>query len=809
MAFIRGGIGKLTRKITDDGRESISFEEYLTDYECYSLFLDGDQLLVGSAYEIILFDRKKGKLLQTYSSKDGLEGDSFTFVSRDNKGRIWFNNKKVGFYDIDQKKTYYPRTIENEFFIIPIHRYQNKDYFVVRQIENPKGLVRFNHHSYKIDSVAPAITIEGVWIQKDDPDSMFNAVTAFNHLKLTLPWDQNNLEITYNGLHFDDPDRNRFQYRLLGASKKWVEAGKERIARYVDLSPKSYTFEVKAANGDGVWSSPKQLQITIKPPFWRTWWANTLYTLGIFGLLYFAYRFQLRRQLALQEAQKYKEIDQVKSRLYTNITHEFRTPLTIVEGLVDQIQEHSDLKQIIRRNTRQLLNLVNQLLDLAKLEVGKLALNESRTDIIPFTKYIVQSLQSLANTKGVDLQVNTEIETLITDIDRDKFKDIVTNLVSNAIKYTPKQGKILVEIKQLDRYLLEITVADTGIGISPAQLPHIFDRFYQADNSLTRSGEGTGIGLALVQELTSLMEGEVEVKSEVGKGSSFFLRLPIKHELSAELEEEVFPDIGLYNLPKSENVFLNRSIQVPRALIVEDNDDVIYYLKSLLSDSYHLFVARNGREGIAKAKELTPDIILSDVMMPEVDGFELCDSLKQDIQTSHIPIILLTAKGDIDSKISGLSRGADAYLSKPFNPQELKVRIEQLIASREKLRSIFSTGEPLPENLKKDPVLMIENSFLEAIRNFVHEHIDNPDLSIPEVAASVHVERSQLYRKVHALTGMSPSVYIRKIRLNYARDLLKSPNMNISEVVMAVGFKDSAYFSRKYKEEFGVAPKSG
>lgn len=433
-----------------------------------------------------------------------------------------------------------------------------------------------------------------------------------------------------------------------------------------------------------------------------------MYFLLLAAIAYTIYAF-LRKRWRLQnelkkeqeEATRLKELDDFKSRLYTNLTHEFRTPLSVILGMADQVGANPKVHlqeglQLIRRNGRQLLQLINQLLDLSKLENKSFQLQLQQRDIVSYLRYVAEAFQTYANTRNLSLQFFTTLESLVMDYDPKQIKQIMTNLVSNAVKFTPSGGAIKVRVSKQAQQL-SIEVIDTGIGIAEKERSLIFDRFYQVDGSTTRAGEGTGIGLAHTQELIKLMGGQIFVESMLYEGTTFKVLLPIRKAIDTQIAEEPTND-----LDNVENLFAilppitNSNIQgadqtvaeSPQLLIIEDNPDVVAYLKTCLSDLYRLDVAYNGAVGVEKALENIPDLIVSDVMMPEKDGYEVCNTLKNDERTSHIPIILLTAKADAHSRISGLKTGADAYLSKPFDKVELLVRLEMMVKKQKQLSTL-------------------------------------------------------------------------------------------------------------------------
>ena len=527
-----------------------------------------------------------------------------------------------------------------------------------------------------------------------------------------------------------------------------------------------------------------------------------------------------QKEVVESQKRKLEELDEAKSHFFTNISHEFRTPLTVISGMAGQIRKNPKQwtekgSQMIERNSKNLLQLVNQILDLRKLESKALEANYLQGDVVQYLRYITESHQSLANNQGLELHFLSKQEELVMDYDPDKLLKIVSNLLSNAVKFTPEGGHIYFQLDQKEaagKPVLEIQVKDTGSGIPEAKLSRIFDRFYQVDDSATRKGEGTGIGLALTKELVEVLQGEIEVNSTVGQGTAFLVRLPISNEAALQEEPsavvlplveatEVLPDNGAPEGGR-QTIF---STNLPKVLIVEDNPDVQQYLVACLKDSYQLEIANNGQEGIDQAIESVPDLIVSDVMMPEKDGFELCESLKTDERTNHIPIVLLTAKADADSRLSGFEKGADAYLSKPFEPRELQLRLRNLVELQRQMQKQYSlAGKDLKDT--SDPRKAIEDPFLQKIYDLVLENLSDADYDLARLCRALGMSRSQVFRKVKALTGHPPSLFIRSIRLQQSKQLLHNTDLTISEVAYDVGFTSPNYFSAAFLEEFGMRP---
>lgn len=649
---------------------------------------------------------------------------------------------------------------------------------------------------------------------------------------LHLPWKATNLGFEFSVLNAAVPALCRFAYSLDGGAH--VNLGAQNTLNLSNLAPGTYQLHVMATNSDGAHDEQGvTLRIVIHPPWWRSGWAYLAYAMLLGYLAWWAYRFQLRRKLAEQEAEQLREMDAFKSRFFTNITHEFRTPLTVILGMTDRLLgEKTAASQpltMIKRNGQNLLLLINQILDLSKLENKALKMHYVQGDVVTWLRYVAESLQSLAHTHGLTLGLESEHAEIRMEYDPERLRQIVYNLLSNAIKFTPEGGKItLAIIRHASSIILK--VVDTGVGIPAHELPYLFDRFFQAGNQkqvssapLGRVGTGsggTGIGLSLTRELVRAMGGEISVESVEGQGTTFTVTLPAlparlkREEHVAYSEELAIP--ALWTDSVKDAAFSPPSnggaAGAAHLLLIEDNPDVMAYIVACLENEYRIECAWNGRQGIEKAIETVPDIILSDVMMPEKDGLEVCDALKNDERTSHIPIILLTAKADVESRIAGLRRGADVYLSKPFHEEELRLNLSNLLEQRKKWQERFgkldlteNTAAPEPPELPKvdrEP----EDAFLKKIRLHVEEHLADAGFDGPRLARTMLLSEVQLYRKIKALTGKSTAIYIRSIRLHKGLELLRSTDLTVSEIAYDVGFEDPNYFSRTFSQEFGAAP---
>ena len=508
----------------------------------------------------------------------------------------------------------------------------------------------------------------------------------------------------------------------------------------------------------------------------------------------------------LKQTDHLQALDRLKSTFYTNITHEFRTPLTIILGLTEDDVLTPKSAQLIRRNGKKLLGLINQLLDLSKLETGLLKPQLQQMEMVALTRYIGESFQSLAEQKHLQLTIYSELKSLWMDTDEEKYRQIISNLLSNAIKFTPENGRIILHLNSEGQFLT-VQVRDNGMGIPPEELHFIFDRFYQVEHPQSATGQGTGIGLALVKELVELLNGEIFVMSSTQpneKGTTFELRFPI-HQLTLKANVKDEPTLPIDSLPKTVFYSLPKTSDHVKEryqlLIIEDNPDIVVYLEQLLHHFYDVLVAPNGEKGIEMALETVPDIIISDVMMPKKTGFEVLQSLKTDPRTSHIPIILLTAKATKEDKLKGLKHGADAYLMKPFDKSELFIRLKNLIEVRQLIQEKNRHFNPNVVN-ETNP----EDQFLTKLHAIIAQNLANAEFKIDDYAHAMNRSHTQFYRKIKGLTGQTPTQYLRKIRLDKAKKLLMDSSLQVSEVAYSVGFNDPNYFARVFSKEVGVSP---
>ncbi len=704
------------------------------------------------------------------------------------------------------------------------------------------GLNHFFPEQLKVDTTPPPVLIVGLEInhKKADFGSRDSPLTQpLETLReLRLHHDQNNFSFEFAALDFTDPSKNRYRYRLVGLDEDWVETGNLRFAHFNHLPPGHYVFRVQASNGESRWANANPIRVIILPPWWRSNLAYLCYFLLIVWLGWRAYLFQIRRvkereQLAfeLREKERVKALEQMKTDFFSNVTHEFRTPLTLIIEPLRQLlknpddPDRSEKIRLAVKNSRRLLDLVNQLLDMAKLEGGSMTLDLRRGDLQQTVRGIFESFLHLAEKRGIKLTMSAPNDIPQFEFDPGKVELVLNNLISNALKFTPEGGRVKLEMEKSKIHAsksveageqpisnFQISVTDTGIGIPEGEVDKIFDRFYQVDGSHTRAGGGTGIGLALSKELAELMGGGILVKSEVGKGSTFTFWLPVR-----EFEKLGILDArSISNFPISQFNSVNRRFPIsqlpvseserPVALVVEDNVELRTFIKQSIEKNWQVVEASNGEEGIKKAIELLPDLVISDLMMPVKDGYALCDELKTNELTAHVPVILLTAKSALDSKLKGLRTGADDYLTKPFNTEELLVRMENLVELRRKLRERYGS-KPVGEAMQPNGDLSSpDQTFLKKFTLLLDSHLSDEMLGVEEFSQKMFISRSQLHRKLKAITNRNATEFIRDYRLERAHAMLKNREGMVGEIADRVGFGNEKYFSTVFKEKFGVSP---
>ncbi len=779
-----------------------------------------------------LFTKEKG-VIRYFTEKNGLANNQTLSIQEDGDHFLWISTTNgLSKFDPDSER---------------FHNYSTKNGFQNNQFTYGAfyktaqgemifgGITGFNiFHPAKInsDDYFPPIVYtdlkvsnKSVKIGNSTKDILAKSISETD--KVVLNYNQNSVTLDFAALDYANSVGILYSFYLEGFEKEWNEPAVNHSATYTNLDPGTYTFRLKAVSiGQKESKEGPVMKIVVRPPVWKTWWFRLLFLLVLGGVIYglivfFITREKLRNELALERinAKKLHELDMMKLRFYTNISHEIRTPLTLILGPLEklrnnlvpksEVKEHLDL---VHRNASQLHQLINQLLDFRKIETGNLKLNLAVGDIVSYVAGITDSFQKYAQDKSIELKFNSIKKEIITSFDADKLGKILNNLLSNAFKFTQEGGKISVNVALIfdheeennessNRRLIEITVKDNGIGIEERFLEKIFSRFFQVDDG--KNTAGTGIGLALTRELVTLHKGKISVQSKPGKGSRFIVILPYVESAGSD----VIPEMRQEEEPQS-NIVSGREVEYASTakklmLLVDDNADVRFYVKSHFSLNFEVLEAKTGMEGWDVALKRLPEIIISDVMMPDMDGFDLCKKLKKDLRTSHIPVMLVTALGSRKHELEGLGCGADDYISKPFDLAILQTKIENILAIRQSLQQKYS-GELLLQ--PKNVVLSSpDERFLQKAIEVIENNIGDPDLDIERYASEIGVSRMQLYRKLDALTGMTAKEFVRNIRLKRAAQLLVQKKMNVSEVAFAVGFRDISHFRKSFKQEFGMS----
>lgn len=634
---------------------------------------------------------------------------------------------------------------------------------------------------------------------------------------------QNIFSVSFASDNYNLPEKTQYMYKLEGFNNDWLTLplGVHNVT-FTNLAPGRYVLRVKAINSDGyVGIKEATLGIVVNPPFWMSWWAYLLYTIGLVVVLFLARYRMLKRerekfhlQQIENEVAKNEEINNMKFRFFTNVSHELRTPLTLIisplEGMLKETTDElqSTRLQLMYRNAQRLLHLVNQLLDFRKGEMSTHQLSLSEGDIISYVHSVCNSFLLMADKKHIQFSFFSGIDTFSMAFDADKVGKIVMNLLSNAFKFTPEGGRVTVMIEHVAGTpdMLEIKIADTGIGISDVDKEHIFERFYQADHKGVEETTGNGIGLSLVRDFVTLHEGEVKVFDNIGTGSVFVIQFPVKH---VETQVQLPPETGI-SVGEEEDKEIKEETKeeaerkdFPLLLIVDDNEDFRIFMRYSLELQYRVRLAVNGKEAWEMMQEELPDLVISDVMMPQMDGNELCRLIKQDKRTAHIPVILLTARQNTEAKLEGLQTGADDYVTKPFNMTILVLRIRKLIELSRYHRVTQGMIDPAPSEIV---ITSLDEKLIEKAIKYVEDNMSRTELSVEELSRGLGMSRVHLYKKLLQITGKTPIEFIRVIRLKRAAQLLRESQLHVSEVAFEVGFNNPKYFSRYFKDEFGVLP---
>lgn len=766
---------------------------------------------------LVLWDVDKG-LQRIFTTADGLPNNTVYCIVADRSGKLWLSTNKgicrfdPGTYDVHsfEKLDGLPG---NEFN--RSHQFSFPDGRIA--FGGVDGYVIFQPADFREreDSLPLSIQITDIAVNNQPlSEEIMRGQSLSSLTGFSLPYNKNSISISFAALQFNEPQKIKYRYRLKGVSSDWVEAGYNNTAHYTQLSPGDYQLEINATNLGGRWSSAvRTLRIRVLPPLWRTWWAYCIYGLLAVGCIAWYLRYRDKRtkeqqQLIFEqkEAERLRELDEVKTRFFSNITHEFRTPLTLITVPLERISRDPSLPtpmidtiQTVQRNAHRLLGLINQLLDLSKIEAGQLKLQYSHGDFKLFAEDMVKSFAMQAAEKQINFSYAFHEIKGIYRFDEEKWERIISNLLGNAIKFTPAGGSITVSFREPDDHSIQLKVQDSGPGIGAEHLQKVFDRFYQVDTSGTRSYEGSGIGLSLVKELTKLMKGTVTVQSKPGEGALFTVTVPVERMENGTIADAVITEqVSITN-----GIAHHGDREKPLLLVAEDNDELRRFIVQNLAQHWQVMEAPDGVKAWDMILAEMPDLVISDVMMPRRDGFELCDMSKKDPRTAHIGFLLLTAKSTHASKIEGLGSGADGYVTKPFHWDELELRIHNLLQLQEKTRA-FLQSQLLPPQPEKAPE-PVEHPFLQELYKVLDRRLDDPQLGVESLAAEVGMSRSSLNRKLKNLLDISASDLIRRYRLQKAAAML-AEGMDISGAAYRSGFSTPSYFTQCFKDQYGITP---
>jgi signal transduction histidine kinase/ligand-binding sensor domain-containing protein/DNA-binding response OmpR family regulator len=825
-----------------------------------SIYEAGDSTLwIGTSNGLNRFDRETQSFTR-FNIDDGLPNTFIQAITEDGSGNIWLSTNR-GISKYNRVTRTFKNFVSsdglqgNEFYRNSVFKTRSQNLL----FGGVNGFNVIDPESIIENPNIPRIVITDLQIfnrpvvigSKNSPLKKHIAETN----ELILSYKHSVFSFEFTALNYTSPEKNQYAYMLEGFERDWNQVGTKRTATYTNISPGRYVFRVKGSNNDGLWNEAGiSLDIVIEPPFWKTWWAYLIYLSLVIATIYSIMHYVLARErlksalnIEHLELEKMHELDQLKSRFFANISHEFRTPITLILGplqrLISDTIDTANIKQSLQlmyRNAQRLLRMSNQLMDFHKIEAEDLKLELTKADIIQFLKKIVFSFQEHADHHKINLIFNSNVESKRTWFDIDKVDKIIYNLLSNAFKFTNDNGEICVQVEirknekagstvrnddtsnwNFGSEYIDIQVRDNGIGITPDKIEHIFERFYQIAGSSTSQYHGIGIGLALTYELVQLYGGRITVTSEIEKGSIFEVCLSLdkyfleEYQLIADFDLKGQPDYHNNYLKPVDNLteegtekisepIVKTKSAMQTLLIVEDDEELLQYIKEAFQRDYRILTAKNGLEGYDKAIELIPDIVISDIMMLRMDGIELCEKLKTNEKTSHIPVVLLTARASDEHRIKGLKIGADAYITKPFNLEVVRSRVVNLLESRKKLREKFS--KDLYLNINNVEMTSVDEQFIQRVLKAIEENMSDSEFNADVLSKKVGMSRMQLYRKLRGLTDQTVHEFIRNLRLNKAITLLEKRRLTVTEVAYQVGFNDLTYFARCFRNRFGKLP---
>ncbi|MFA9390364.1 MAG: two-component regulator propeller domain-containing protein [Prolixibacteraceae bacterium] len=804
----------------------------ISSFNISTIFEDSkNDIWVGTDDGLNLLDKEKGTFT-IFRKENGLPNNTINGIIEDKNYCLWLSTYGgISKFDI-QQKTFKNYSIDDGFLS---NSFNPRAYLKTRSGEfffgNNSGFISFFPDSINMNTFIPPVYFTSFKTFNDpavigalgSPLSKNISETK----QITLDYKQTSFTIGFVALNFTHAAKNQYAYKLEGFDEDWNYVGTKQYATYTNIDAGKYTFKVRGSNNEGIWNpDPVELEIKVLSPFWSTNWAYSFYVLCFVFIIWsfiklLVIKSKQAEKLKLEKIhhEKSEELNTMKIQFFANVSHEFRTPLSLIIAPLKQLIEVESLKENVKErmimvynNANKLFSLVNELMDFTKSEEGRLKIMVQKIDLIVYTREIYNMFLDESKQRAIDYRYEPTAVNMELYVDKSKIGKIISNLLSNAFKYTPDNGKIVLKIERATQYgqsFAKLSVIDNGSGIAQEYIDKVFDRFYQAPEEEKQHIAGTGIGLAFVKSLAELHHGTISVQSEKWKETCFTLKIPFGN--AHFNEDELLNDSGEYFANQIENHThqpLSEEIEpetnAPTLLIVEDNAELRAYLASTLSPKYHIVNAIDGFEGLKMARELQPDLILSDISMPRLSGIELCRTIKNEMATSHIPIILLTAKTSTSDKIEGIETGADAYITKPFDIQHLEVTIQKTIETRRKLYRQFSQDVYIIPN--ENSANELDRKFLENIVHYIDTNASDDNITVENLAAHLLMSRTNVYRKIKALTGQTATEFIRVVRLKMSIKLIETGRYNISEIAFKVGFSSPGYFAKCFKDQYGKSP---
>ena len=782
------------------------------------------RILVATREGIIIFkDVSQPNIFVSFGAKEGLENTQVRAIQEDHDGYIWISTNG-GISRLDEKnKRFYNYNYHDG---IPMGDFMDGSTCITPDgtlfFGSQNGACYFNPRELSSPREVSPVTITQFFIYNKQTESRDTRLPVpISNRIVELPYNQNTFNISFNVLDYTQSSQVEFSYMLEGLENAWYSTQGDNQVTFRNIPHGNYVFKVKTRFRNQEWNeNAAQLTVVIAPPLWLTWYAKLGYVILFIFALYALLRFYKRKldlesslEVERKQSLNKQELNEERLRFYTNITHELRTPLTLILGPLEDLlsdatlsPKHANKISIIHDSATRLLNLINRILEFRKTETQNRKLSVVKGDLGQLVQEVGLRYKELNPNNKVNYHIHIETEDTEIFYDADMITIILDNLMSNAAKYT-SEGDITLSLRSVEENQIkytEISVSDTGHGIDAEALPHIFDRYYQAKSKYQASG--SGIGLALVKGLSELHEGILKVESTVDAGTTFTLRLPTENTYPNAIHTQ--HDMEKKPMDAEETTITDTPTENhPIVLVVEDNTDIREYIRSSFTELYEVITAKDGKEGWELAQARIPNIIVSDIMMPVMDGIELCKRIKEDMRTSHIPVILLTAKDSLQDKEEGYASGADSYLTKPFSAKLLHSRINNLLETRKKIASLLALADIQPKQESAVSSLnKLDNEFLQKITQIIEENLEMEKMDIAFIADKMCMSHSTLYRKIKGLTDMSANEFIRKVKMRKGVELLMSGQYTISEIAYMIGFSSVAYFRQCFKDEYGMSP---